>query len=174
MANETELPGIGQLSATPEMLRALLDGVTEDQAQWKPAADRWSIAEILEHLSHVEGHGFRARVDAMVNQNNPHLPEYDQMAHAAAGTYSGRDAEESFDHWEEQREDNVEFLNSLPVKVAQRTGAHAVFGKITLGQLLNEWAFHDLGHIRQIAEIVRSLRYYPEMGSFQRIYTINP
>ena len=96
------------------------------------------------------------------------------MAHAASGSYSGRDAEESFDHWEEQREDNVAFLDSLPAKAARRTGAHAVFGTITLGQLLNEWAFHDLGHIRQIAEIVRTLRYYPDMGPFQKIYQVNP
>ena len=174
MENESELPGIGQLSSTPEILRALLEDLTAEQAQWKPAADRWSIAEILEHLSHVEGNGFRARVDAMVNEDNPHLPEYDQVAHAASGSYSGRDAEESFDHWEEQREDNVAFLDSLPAKAARRTGAHAVFGTITLGQLLNEWAFHDLGHIRQIAEIVRTLRYYPDMGPFQKIYQVNP
>jgi hypothetical protein len=28
-----------------------VDGVTEDQARWKPAAERWSILEYIEHLA---------------------------------------------------------------------------------------------------------------------------
>ncbi len=43
---------------------------------------------------------------------------------------------------------------------------------ITLSHLLNEWAFHDLGHVRQIAEIVRAF-FYPHMGPFQKYYKVN-
>ncbi|MCU1261799.1 MAG: hypothetical protein JWO80_4684 [Bryobacterales bacterium] len=168
------LPGVDQLETTPDALRALLDGVTEKQTQWKPAPDRWSIAEVLEHLSHVEGHGFRSRVERMVTEDNPHLESYDQLTYAAAGQYSGREAEESFAHFEEQREDNIIYLNGLPLSVVHRTGLHEKLGPITIGQLLNEWAFHDLGHIRQIAELVRVIRYWPNMGKFQSIYRVHP
>jgi hypothetical protein len=30
---------------------------------------------------------------------------------------------------------------------------HKVAGEITLQQMLHEWAMHDLGHVRQIAEL---------------------
>ncbi len=168
------LPGLTQLEATPEILRALLDGITDEQTQWKPAPDRWSIAEVLEHLSHVEGHGFRERVELMVTKDNPALEPYDQNAFAAEGQYSGREAEESFAHFEEQREDNIAYVQGLPLSVASRTAAHAALGTITVAQLLNEWAFHDLGHIRQIAELVRVIRYWPEMGPFRTIYEVHP
>jgi hypothetical protein len=47
-------------------------------------------------------------------------------------------------------------------------------GPITVAQLLNEWAFHDLGHIRQITELVRAIRYWPKMGPIQALYKIQP
>jgi hypothetical protein len=179
MISETEpdeylLPGIATLEATPEILRGLLASVTEEQTLWKPAADRWSIAEVLEHMSHTEGHGFRIRAERMVKEDNPVLEVYDQEKLAAEGQYAGREAEDSFDHFEEQREDNVAWLTSLPARVASRKAQHQELGTITLEQLLNEWAFHDLGHIRQIAEIVRALVYYPNIGPFQKYYQVNP
>jgi DinB superfamily len=173
-SDDDQLPGLSHLEATPEILRGLLSGITEQQMYWKPAADRWSIAEILEHLSHAEGHCFRARAEKMAKWDNPVLEEYDQEALSAQGQYSGRDAEDSFDHFEEQREDNLSFLSSLPARTAGKTGAHPKLGTITLGQLMNEWAFHDLGHIRQIAEIARAAVYYPNMGPFAQFYKVNP
>jgi len=168
------LPGISQLENTPEILRLLLTGITEQQTQWKPEPGRWSIAEILEHLSHTEGHYFRLNIEAMVAGQDPELAPYDQESFAAEGVYSDRNAEDSFDHFEEQREDNLIFLNALPVHAADRTGRYPELGTLTAGQVLNEWAFHDLGHIRQIAELIRALNYYPEMGPIARQYQIRP
>jgi DinB superfamily len=179
MISETDpedflLPGIGTLEATPEILRGLLASVTEEQTAWKPAPDRWSIAEVLEHLSHVEGHAFRLKVEKMVNEDDPALEVYDTGALSADGQFSGRDVEDSFDHFEEQREANVAWLTSLPARVVSRTGRHPEAGTITVGHLLNEWAFHDLGHIRQIAEIIRALVFYPNMGPFVKYYQVHP
>jgi hypothetical protein len=168
------LPGLEQLEATPEILRLLMGGLSEDDTQWKPAPNRFSIAEALEHLSHVEGHCFRARVERMVNEDNPAIEPYDPDVYFAEGQYSGRDAEDSFDHFEEQREMNVEYLRELPASVADRIGTHGKLGVITVSHLMNEWAFHDIGHIKQIGEIIRALKYYPGMGLFQSQYKINP
>jgi hypothetical protein len=168
------LPGLEQLENTPEIFRILLEGLSEDEASRKPAPDRWSIAEIMEHLSHVEGHGFRSRIDQLMNEEMPELKEYNQETFAAAGQYSGRNIEDSFDHWEDQRETNVEYLRGLTRDCLQRRGLHEKLGVITVSELLSEWAFHDLGHVRQVIEILRSFRYYPEMGPFQSIYHINP
>lgn len=166
--------GIEQLEATPDILRLLLEPLTAGEAEWKPAPNRFSIAEVLEHLSHVEGHCFRLRVDRMTTEENPELDPYDPDEYAAAGAYSGRSAEDSFDHFEDQRMDNLDFLKSLPEEAAGRTGVHRRMGPLTVEQIVSEWAFHDLGHIRQIAEIIRALKYYPHMGPFQTQYKINP
>lgn len=168
------MSAIDHLSATPDIFRALLTGVSDEQASWKPAPDRFSIAELLEHLSQVEGHYFRLLADAIVSSDDPEVEGYDTDAYFAAGKYSQADAEESLAHWEEQREDNVEFLQGLAAAQFERTARHPELGRFTLAHLLNEWALHDLGHIRQLAELVRAQLYYPGIGPFQAQYTVRP
>jgi hypothetical protein len=153
-AKTLDHPALDQMAATPDIFRALLAGISDTQAYWKPTPDRFSISELLEHLSHIE--------------------PYDQNAYYAEGAYSNRDAEESLAHWEEQREDNLEFLRSLDPKVLSRTARHTVLGQFTLANLLNEWALHDLGHVRQLAELVRAQLYYPEIGPFRVEYNLKP
>ena len=169
-----KLPGLMQLEATPDILRLLMESVAEKDALWKPAPDRFSIAEVLEHLSHTEGHCFRARVERMAEHDDPELELYDLDALAAGGKFASQDPEESFAHFEEQRETNLEYLRGLPASAAMRTGRHPEFGAITVAHMMNEWAFHDLGHIRQIAEIIRARKYYPHIGPFQTQYRVNP
>ena len=70
------LPAVGQLEATPEILRGLMRELTEEDARWKPAPDRFSVAEVLAHLSAL------ARNDPTLLAKNvqhhaklvPHLP----------------------------------------------------------------------------------------------------
>jgi hypothetical protein len=65
-------------------------------------------------------------------------------------------------------------LRYVPSHAVARIGQHGKIGQISIGQLMNEWAFHDLGHIRQIAELFRSRAFYPAIGPFQQYYTIKP
>src|SRR5579862_7971021 len=141
-----EHPAIDQLAATPDIFRALLNNVSDTQAYWKPAPERFSIAELLEHQSHIEAHYFRIHADQILAAANPEIAPYDQNAYYAQGTYSNRDAEESLAHWEEQREDNIELLRGLEPSQLSRTARHPEVGEFTLSHLLNEWALHDLGH----------------------------
>lgn len=47
-------------------------------------------------------------------------------------------------------------------------------GEITLAEMLHEWALHDLGHIRQIAELVRARKYLPGAGPLGADYQLKP
>jgi hypothetical protein len=172
---EFEHVALDHLSASPEILRLAMAGLSEEQTLWKPAPDRWSIAEILEHLSHVEAHYFRAAFDALLSSGSAEVEPYDQNVYAAEGRYSGREPEESFAHWEEQREDNVEFLReALNGRNLARTARHPELGPVSAEDLLNEWAFHDLGHVRQILELTRAALYFPKLGPFQVQYKVAP
>jgi len=37
----------------------------------------------------------------------------------------------------------------------RRKGHHEVVGEITAEEMIHEWAFHDLGHLKQILEVKR-------------------
>jgi hypothetical protein len=173
-AKKLDHSALDQMAATPDIFRALLTGISDTQAYWKPAPERFSIAELLEHLSHVEAHCFRIRFDEILAADDPEVEPYDQNAYYAQGAYSNRDAEESLAHWEEQREDNLEFLHGLDPELLSRTARHTVRGQFTLANLLNEWALHDLGHVRQLAELVRAQLYYAEIGPFRAEYNLKP
>ena len=161
------LPGYQQLAETPDMVRALLEGLSGEQARAKTSPGEHSIAELLELLAHSESHAFRVPLESMLATDDPELPDYDAHALNLAGQYSDQDPEDSLAHWEEQREDNLAWLEELPAEAARRTGRHARVGGISVAQLLNAWAFHDLECLGRVIHLVAQLRYYPEMGPLQ-------
>jgi DinB superfamily len=166
------LPCLDLLEATPGILRGLMSEISEEDARWKPSPDRFSIAEVLEHLSHSEGHCYRLRVDRFLAEDRPELEPDD--AQMWLELYRDADPEDSFDHFEEQRETNVEFLRSLPADTGDRAAMHQEAGEITLSQMLHEWALHDLGHVRQIAELVRARKYVAGAGPLGEAYQLKP
>jgi hypothetical protein len=168
----SELPCLDMLSATPEILRALMGDLSADDAAWKPAPDRFSIAEVLAHLSHSEGHCYRARLDRFLAEEMPVFESDDAQMHLHL--YREADAEDSFDHFEEQREDNIELLRNLTAEDGLRRARHRAAGEITLSQMLHEWALHDLGHIRQVAELVRARCYLAGAGPLSAGYALRP
>jgi hypothetical protein len=169
---ELELPCLKMLEVTPEILRALMCELSEEDARWKPAPDRFSVAEVLAHLSHGEGHCYRLRVDRFLKEERPEFEPDDAQMHLER--YLNADPEDELNHFEEQREDNVDFLRGLPAEVWNRVALHREAGEITLSQMLHEWVLHDLGHIRQIAEIVRARKYLAGAGRLGESYQLKP
>lgn len=174
MKREAEAtPALAVLEQTPIILEKILGGATADSLHWKPAPDRWSIGEVLAHLVEVE-QVFRTRAKRMLEEKDPHLESYDQNAAYAAGKYSSGRAEEHLRQFGHERNLSVRLLRNAPAGSEARTGQHSELGRITLGELLNEWAFHDLGHVKQVAELYRARAFFPRMGGFQRYYTVKP
>jgi DinB superfamily len=168
------LPGLAVLEQTPIIIEKIVWSATDEQLHWKPAADRWSINEVLAHLAEAEVVGFRERVQLMMEKDNPRLEAYDQNAAYAAGKYSNAKARENLKQFCHERDRTLSALRYVPRSVLGRSGQHSTIGRVTIGQLMNEWAFHDLGHIRQIAELFRSRAFFPAIGPFQQFYTIKP
>ncbi|MGB6978201.1 MAG: DinB family protein [Candidatus Acidiferrales bacterium] len=168
------LPGLAVLEQTPIIIEKIVHSASDEQMHWKPSAERWSISEVLAHLADVEVIGFRERVDKMMNEKDPALEGYDQNAAYAEGKYSQARGRENLKKFCHERDRSLSALRYVSPAMMGRGGRHSKLGAITIGQLMNEWAFHDLGHIRQIAELFRSRAFFPLIGPFQQIYKINP
>jgi hypothetical protein len=172
MATESGLPCLDLLEATPGILRGLMTGLSHDDVRWKPAPDRFSIGEVLAHLSHSEGQCYRMRVDRFMEEERPEFEPDDARFHLEL--YRRADPEDSFDHFEDQREANVEYLRALPASAGKRVALHTQAGEIALEQMLHEWAMHDLGHVRQIAELVRARKHWAAAGPLGKDYQLKP
>ena len=169
---DNELPCLDMLEATPTILRGLMSELSAGDVRWKPAPDRFSVGEVLAHLCHSEGHCYRERLDRFMSEENPEFETDDAQFHL--DLYRNMDPEDAFDHFEEQRETNIEALRELPPGAGERKAVHKKVGPITLAQMLNEWALHDLGHIRQIAELVRARKYLAAAGPLGSFYRLKP
>lgn len=168
------LPGVNHLVTTPHILQGLVVGLTKEEFQWKPSDARWSISEVLAHLAHVERKCYQPRVEAILMTDDPVLEPYDPSLYNSQGVYRTRFALASLEDFLKSRRESLALLDGVPQAALSRTARHKEMGPITLEHILNEWAFHDLGHIRQIAELVRAVKYHPSMGTFSTHYNVNP
>jgi hypothetical protein len=173
-ARASAVPGLQQLEQMPDIVALLIDGATDEEVRWKPSPTRWSVLEVLGHVAHVEVHGFRRRAERIITEENPLLENYDPDALMATGAYEQRDGAAALAAYKQERARSVEFLRSVQPEHLRRTGVHGVLGAVTLGNLLNEWPYHDIGHMRQIAELMRTMRFFPHIGGWQQFYQPNP
>jgi hypothetical protein len=111
-------------------------------------------------------------VDRFLAESMPEFQADDAQMHL--DVYQDADPEEDFSHFEDQRETNLELLRGLTADDGARKARHQEAGEITLAQMLNEWALHDLGHIRQIAELVRARKYLAGAGPLGKSYQLKP
>jgi len=162
------------MEATPAILQALLNGVTEAHAAWKPAPNRWSVNEVLGHLSHVEQIGFRGRVERILAEENPSLPGYDPDRFNAEGAFTRPSMAEALAEFVKERTATLRVLDTLTPESLARPGVHGELGPLVLADLLHEIPFHDLGHIRQLAELIRAVQFYPNLGPWQKYYQVHP
>src|SRR5271156_1501589 len=143
MTQELELDCLDLLAATPAILRGLMCDLSLEDTEWKPAPDRFSVAEVLAHLAHSEGHCYRTRVARFVSEI---LPEFEpDEAHMHLEVYRNANAAVACDNFAEQRETNVAYLRPLPRSAGERRASHQEAGEITLQQMLHVWTMHDLG-----------------------------
>jgi hypothetical protein len=162
-------PAIALMEKTPQLLETMLGGVALDVLRWKPRPDRWSISEVLSHLADCED-CVSERVRRFVLEDAPPIKEYEQPTEGfSAGT-----PQEHLSRFTHTRRDLVQFLRTLPPDIGSRTAQHSKLGLVTLEQMLNEWASHDLGHLRQIAELYRARAFHPNSGPFSAYQTLNP
>jgi DinB family protein len=166
-------PAISLLAKTPQLLETLLGGLPEELLQWKPKPDRWSVAEVLAHLAALE-EVYSGRVRHIVAEDSPPLAKYDLDGAKARGEYSRGSGVENLQRFTRARRSSLAILTPLPVSAGSRTAVHSELGTITLAHLLNEWANHDLGHLRQIAELYRAHAFHPHSGPFMKYSNPQP
>src|SRR5436190_19605119 len=101
---------IERLSQTAGVIAGLTKGVSSEQARWKPAADRWSIVEVVNHLCDEERDDFRARVDGILHRPGQPLPPIDPPRWAVERKYNERDLAESLSRFQAERQKSLEWL----------------------------------------------------------------
>ena len=169
----------GRLSAARAHLRAAVEAVPPQARAQKPAADRWSINEVLEHLSLVEalftqriaGAIDKARQEGLGPEQAPDrapLPanieaivanrENRRQAPEAARPQGTLDAGTAWERVEQARavlHDTITAADGLALSTVIES--HPFFGPLTVYQFAELIAAHEGRHTAQVREIAVQL-----------------
>jgi hypothetical protein len=142
-----------RLTASAETIRTLVEIADVTQAAWRPAPDRWSILEVVNHLADEEAEDFRTRLDLLVSRPGERWPPIDPEGWVASRGYAARDLGKSLARFRDERSRSLTWLRTLQVPDWHRTHDHPAAGPITAGDLLASWVVHDLLHVRQLVRL---------------------
>jgi len=147
-------PGVAEpmaiLRRTPEVLRALLAGLPESWTGTADTPDGWRPRDVVGHLITGEQTDWLARTRRILEQGTS-VP-FDRFdRHAMLERDRGATLDELLDTFAELRARNLaEFESLVNDADLEKRGFHPSLGEVTLDNLLNTWAVHDLDHIGQI------------------------
>ena len=144
---------VASLAASGEAIRALASDLSPESARWKPAPDRWSILEVVNHLADEESEDFRARLDLLLHRPAEAFAPIDPQGWVVSRDYSGRDLEESVARFARERRKSLDWLRGLDSPALDHTRRHPSAGVLSGRQMLASWVAHDLLHVRQITRL---------------------
>jgi hypothetical protein len=141
-----------QMENHAKAIHALTQGVSDEQASWKPAADSWSILEVINHLYDEEREDFRVRLDYILHRPGKPWPPIDPQGWVTSREYNQRDLEESVSNFLAEREKSLAWLSELAT-ADWATVCPTPWGQITAGDMFAAWIAHDILHLRQLVEL---------------------
>jgi hypothetical protein len=160
------------LSRTPNVLRALLQGLPQQWVSVNEGENTWSPFDVVGHLIHGERTDWipRARIILEAGESRAFEP-FDRFAQFEESR--GKTLEELMDTFEALRHDNIHALIEMRLSPQdlEKTGRHPELGKVTLGELIATWVTHDLDHIVQLSRTMAK-QYREAVGPWQAYISV--
>lgn len=141
-----------QMTRQAETVHSLVQGISEEQARWKPNPESWSIIEVINHLADEEREDFRVHLDYILHHPGEEWPPIDPRNWVTQRQYAQRMLKQSTADFLVEREKSLAWLAGLKSPNWQ-TAVEKHFGTLTAGDMLSSWVGHDLLHLRQLVEL---------------------
>lgn len=144
-----------ELVNSTEMIRALLKGIGQEQAQVKPEAESWSILEVVCHLYDEEREDFREHLDFILHRQDEEYHVINPQAWVTERKYNEQNLLEMQEKSFAERQQSLEWLKTL-AGVDWDTTYTSQYGSVSAGEMFSSWVAHDNLHIRQLVELRRA------------------
>lgn len=148
---------IATLSSTPLQAEALACGLTEEQLSWRAEAAKFSIRENILHLRDIDIEGYEKRVQVILSQDCPMLPDVDGGKLAKERNYNAQPVEPALRDFHRSRAISAARLKACEERDLDRAAEMEGVGTISLRRLLKLWMEHDQGHIADMTQLRRAL-----------------
>jgi len=143
-----------ELQSSTEMIRALLSGLTQEEACVKPDAEAWSILEVTCHLYDLEREDFREHLDFILHRQDEEYHVIDPQSWIKDRRYNEQDFGTMQEKFFAERQQSFEWLQGIANSDWDIT-YNSKWGAVTAGEMFACWIAHDNLHIRQLVELRR-------------------
>jgi DinB family protein len=166
------------MHASRKLFLDAVAGLTPEQWNFKPAPDRWSIAECAEHIAVSEDFiagMIRDRImkgpvapekrsevkvtDEQIVQMVPERTQKFKAPEPIVPTHRWADPSETVAHFKESRDRNIAYIETTQEDLRDHFGPHPAFGMLDAYQWMLLISGHTERHTNQILEVKADPKY---------------
>ena len=162
------------LRATPNVLKAMLDGLDDEWILNNYGEKTFSPFDVVGHLIHGERTDWIPRAKIILEHGEARaFDPFDR--YAMYEDSRGKTIADLLSVFAELRAETIQVLQAFKLTaddLAKRS-THPPLGTVTLENLLSTWVTHDLNHIHQIAKCL-AYQYQEFVGPWREYITVLP
>lgn len=153
-----------------ENLWQSVEGLTDEQINENVGEDRWTIAQVLEHLLIIEENAVKGIAAALASEENSTAPQKpvhltvnrSRKVPAPASLEPSKDFQTLTSLKEKMTKSRASLENVVKDKsedeLTQKSFLHPVFGMLDVKQWISFIGYHEQRHLEQIEEIKNDLK----------------
>jgi hypothetical protein len=145
------------LAQFPEILRAVVAAVPEEQWRTRGPDDFFALVEHTHHLADLEEEGYARRIERLLGEDAPMLPDFRGDVIAQERHYIDQPLLPALERFCATREANVARFATLTDEEWTRSGTQEGAGTIDVRRVHDMMLEHDAEHAEQLIELLASL-----------------
>ena len=152
MTTEERSKRIESYGAAHPRLIAALERFPRTMWQFRPAPDRWTIHEIIVHITDSEASSY-IRCRRFLAEPGSAVLGYDESKWARALRYHDQNADDALALFKWLRHNSYRLVKDLPAAAWSNTVIHSENGEMTMDDWLDTYDRHVTDHINQMQAV---------------------
>jgi len=161
MSNPERQAKIESYGQAYDLLKAAVDRFPKECWSYRPAADRWTIQEIIIHITDSEANSY-VRCRRFISEPGKDLMAYDENKWAVDLSYGEQSTEVSLELFRWLRKSCYDLIKTVPEDVWSHEAYHPENGTMTMDDWLDTYESHVRDHIAQMEE---NYQHWKEHGN---------
>ena len=154
------------LISTPQRWMHLAEAIPSDLFRRRPAPKEWSAYECLQHVVDTERLVFPVRVGYLLRGEEFPAFHPDEEGMKPKGVLSSPDLAKEFVRL---REESIRVMSKVSPDKLKNRARHQELGMVSLEEMINEWAGHDLMHTIQAERAIMQI-YIDGCGPWRKYF----
>ena len=152
MKQEERAARIETYGTAYQQLISALEQFPREMWQYRPAPDRWTIHEIIVHITDSEANSY-VRCRRFLAEPDSAILGYDENRWARELRYEEQSADDALELFRLLRKTSYVLISDLPETVWSNLAYHSENGPMTLDDWLKVYARHVSDHVEQMQAV---------------------